>query len=144
MSVTHDIRVNNDGASSPELGRGGGGGDRVILVVEDDADMSEVMELILENLGYTILVARSVQEAVAVAGGATIGLVISDLGLPGESGLRLLAALGCKGKVPAIALSGYSSDADMRASREAGFGEHLVKPVTPERLLAVVRRMLHQ
>lgn len=139
--MTDNIRVNDDGAPrSPELD----GGERVILVVEDDADMSEVMELILENLGHKILVARSVREAVTVASRAALGLVISDLGLPGESGLGLLAALNCKGKVPAIALSGYSSDADMRASREAGFVEHLVKPVTPDRLLAVARRMLNQ
>ena len=136
--VENDSGRNDAGGSGKPVSR-----DEVtILVVEDDADMGEVMELILEPLGFKTLLAQSVREAVEVASGKHLGLVISDLGLPGESGLKLPGALGCIGKVPAISLSGYSSDADIRASREAGFVEHLVKPVTPEKLLEVVRRML--
>lgn len=117
-----------------------------ILLVEDDADMVEVMEMMLAPLGLKIVSAGTVKEAVVVAQGEELALIISDLGLPGASGLGLLRALGLVGEggasVPAIALSGYSSDADIRASREAGFAEHLVKPVMPDALLSLVRRLL--
>jgi DNA-binding response OmpR family regulator len=111
-------------------------------VVEDDPDMREVMEFMLQQLGCKIVLAESVEDARNVAAGEDLGLIVSDLGLPGESGLSLLTALGLKGKVPAVALSGYSSDEDVMASREAGFTEHLVKPVTPDKLLEVVRRVM--
>ncbi len=122
---------------------------RSILVVEDDVDMLEVMEMMLAPLGLPIVSAGSVKEAVRAANGRNLALVISDLGLPGESGLGLLRALGLtsptsggSSRVPAIALSGYSAEADVRATREAGFSEHLVKPVMPDKLLDVVRRMV--
>lgn len=113
-----------------------------ILVVEDDPDMREVMEFMLEQLGVGVVLAGSVEEAAAAAKTAQISLIISDLGLPGQSGLDLINVLGCRGKTPAIALSGYGAEEDVRASRAAGFTEHLVKPVTPEKLLEAVRRLI--
>lgn len=104
--------------------------------------MREVMEIMLEQVGKGVVLAGSVEEAASAAKTATISLIISDLGLPGQSGLDLLRVLGCKGKIPAIALSGYGAEEDVRASRAAGFSEHLVKPVTPERLLEAVHKLI--
>lgn len=112
-----------------------------ILVVEDDPDMREVMEFMLEQIGFKVVLAGSVEEAAAEARSTQIGLIISDLGLPGQSGLALLNVLGCKGTIPAIALSGYGAEEDVQASRAAGFNEHLVKPVTPDKLYEAVRRL---
>jgi CheY-like chemotaxis protein len=113
-----------------------------ILVVEDDSDMREVMEFMLEQLGVGVVLAGSVEEAATAAKTAKVSLIISDLGLPGQSGLDLLRVLGCTGKIPAIALSGYGAEEDVRASRAAGFTEHLVKPVTPDKLLDAVRKLI--
>lgn len=118
------------------------GGPPKILVVEDDADMREVMEFMLEQLGVAVVLAGSVEEAEAAAKTAEFSLIISDLGLPGQSGLALPRALGSKGKIPAIALSGYGAEEDVQASRAAGFTEHLVKPVTPDKLFEAVRRLI--
>jgi CheY-like chemotaxis protein len=113
-----------------------------ILVVEDDADMREVMAFMLEQLGVSVVLAGSVEEAESAAKATEFSLIISDLGLPGQSGLALPRALGCVGKIPAIALSGYGAEEDVQASRAAGFTEHLVKPVTPDKLFEAVRRLL--
>ena len=115
-----------------------------ILVVEDDSDMREVMEFMLEQLGVGVVLAGSVEEAAAAAKNQKVSLIISDLGLPGQSGLDLIRVLGCKGTIPAIALSGYGAEEDVRASRAAGFTEHLVKPVTPDKLLEAVRKLIGQ
>lgn len=111
-------------------------------MVDDDADMCELIEFVLRRFRFKILLAGSVEEAQVAAYGHDLGLIISDLGLPGKSGLSLLQALGLKGQVPAVALSGYSSEEIMRSSRAMGFTEHLIKPVTPDKLREVVRRVM--
>lgn len=104
--------------------------------------MGDMLTFILRDFKFKVVRARSVEEARIAALGEDLGLIISDLGLPGESGLSLLDALGSKGRVPAVALSGYGSDEDKTSSRAVGFAEHLVKPVTPDKLRAVVRRLM--
>jgi CheY-like chemotaxis protein len=115
-----------------------------LLVVEDDTDMREVMQLILERMGSDVTVAGSVEEATSLAAGRTFDLIISDIGLPGESGLELLTRLKLVGQVPAIAMSGYGADSDREESQRAGFTEHLVKPVAPAELREAVTRLLRE
>jgi CheY-like chemotaxis protein len=117
-------------------------GELSILVVDDDADVLDMMDFLLRRLGFNTVLAGSVEEAQDAARGVALGLIISDLGLPGESGLSLIAALGLKHPVPAVALSGHGSEQDMRSSRAMGFAEHLVKPVTPDKLREVVGRLM--
>ena len=71
----------------------------------------------------------------------TVDLVISDIGLPGESGLELMRRIRVSRQLAGVALSGYGTEADIRASEEAGFSAHLTKPVTFDRLLATIRRV---
>lgn len=104
--------------------------------------MREVLQLILERMGNEVTAAASVEEAVVVASGRTFDLVISDLGLPGESGLALLGRLQLAAGTPAIAMSGYGSDEDREETKRAGFIEHLVKPVAPAQLREAVTRLL--
>lgn len=113
-----------------------------LLVVEDDTDMREVLQLILERMGHEVVVAASVEEAMAAARDRTFDLVMSDIGLPGESGLGLLRRLDLPAHVPTIAMSGYGSDRDREESKRAGFTEHLVKPVAPAQLREAVTRLL--
>jgi DNA-binding response OmpR family regulator len=67
-----------------------------------------------------------------------VQLVISDIGLPDLDGRQLLGRLKSKQPLKAIALSGYGTEADVRASREAGFERHLTKPVEMGVLLEAV------
>ena len=60
--------------------------------------------------------------------------VISDLGLPDGSGLDLMREIQRQRPVPAIALSGYGMEDDLRQTKEAGFCAHLVKPVNLDQL----------
>jgi DNA-binding response OmpR family regulator len=76
--------------------------------------------------------------AAAQESGATIDLVISDLGLPDGSGMDLMRELGRLYRLRGIALSGYGSEEDVRRSLEAGFARHLTKPVNFQALEAVI------
>jgi CheY-like chemotaxis protein len=69
-------------------------------------------------------------------------LVISDLGLPDESGLELMKKLrGLQPALPGICLSGYGMEDDLNACRDAGFAEHLTKPVDMQRLHSAISRV---
>ncbi len=78
-----------------------------------------------------------------LADGHEFDLLISDLGLPDGSGLDLIRKLRASRMTPiaGIALSGYGMDDDLRSSREAGFLEHLIKPIDFPGLEAAIRRV---
>jgi len=114
-----------------------------VLLVEDHADTAEMMCLLLTMEGHEVVTASRVAEALAAVEAAAPDILISDLGLPDGSGLDLIRDLRARGvRVPAIALSGYGTSADIELSKAAGFGEHLVKPLNGvEPLAAAIARL---
>jgi PAS domain S-box-containing protein len=108
-----------------------------VLVVDDNLDAADSLVALLEVLGHTTTVAHDGVQALQVARGFVPDLVILDIGLPGMSGydvareIRRSAELR---KVVLIALTGWGSESDQRQSQEAGFDQHLTKPVSLEAL----------
>ena len=77
----------------------------------------------------------------AVEGGE-FDLIVSDIGLPDGTGLDLMRKVKSAGRiVPAIALTGYGMDEDIRRSREAGFTTHMTKPIDFTKLEAMIRQV---
>ena len=116
-----------------------------ILLVEDHADTAKLMTQFLRlRLRADVSWAGSIEEArQAYANGPAFDLIISDIGLPDGTGTDLLTSLPAS-RPPALALSGYGTEADIQRSRGAGFAEHLVKPVDLDRLEETVRRMVRR
>jgi two-component system CheB/CheR fusion protein len=112
-----------------------------ILMVDDHVDTSQAMKRLLEKLGYQVQVADSMRSALAVSD-QPFDLLISDIGLPDGSGLDLLRKLLNRGPMKAIALSGFGMEDDIRKSKDAGFAEHLTKPVNFEQLESVIERLM--
>jgi PAS domain S-box-containing protein len=112
---------------------------RHVLLVEDHADSAEALCILLESEGYRVHVATSIADAVARAEGEC-DVLVSDLQLPDGSGHALLQRL--PRPLPAIAVSGHGAPEDVKRSREAGFVDHLVKPVSGDRLLEAIERAL--
>ena len=104
-----------------------------ILLVEDHVDTAAVLARILRRMGHEVFAAESVSSALALAAseipGATIDLVVSDLGLPDGSGLDLMRRLSSQYGLRGIALSGFGMDSDLAQSAAAGFSRHLIKPI---------------
>ncbi len=113
---------------------------RRVLLVEDHADTALAVRELLQELSCDVAVATTLEEALAAAESAPFDLVLSDLGLPDGSGLDLMNLLRVRHGLSGIALTGYGMEQDVRRSREAGFGEHLVKPITFDRLAGAVER----
>lgn len=113
---------------------------RRILLVEDDMDTAEILTDLLQEEGYEVRTERSARGALT-ADLANIDLLISDIGLPDVSGLDLVRQLQARGFLPAVALSGYGTEADILASKNAGFGAHLTKPIDFASLLEAIREV---
>ncbi len=126
-------------ASRNPLPPGGGGR---ILLVEDHGDTGRVIARLLRNSGYAVEHAETAAAALQLFGDGSFDLVVSDLGLPDESGLVLMKKLrALRPDLAGICLSGYGMEDDLKACREAGFSEHLTKPVDMQRLRAAIARV---
>ena len=112
-----------------------------ILLVEDHADTLLIMVRVLKSLGFTVIPAKSVAEALDAAANRDFDLLVSDIGLPDGSGLDIMRTVRERYGVRGIALSGFGQEEDVVRSREAGFAEHLVKPVNFQMLESVIRKV---
>jgi CheY-like chemotaxis protein/anti-sigma regulatory factor (Ser/Thr protein kinase) len=114
---------------------------RRILLVEDDEDTAEMMGELLNDRGFQVVLANSIERALTVDLNE-VDAIVSDIGLPDGSGTELLARLDRTQDLPAIALSGYGMVSDIEASRAAGFDLHLTKPVDFETLVQALHGLL--
>jgi CheY-like chemotaxis protein len=114
---------------------------RSILLVEDNADAAQSMAVLLQMMGHAVRVEHDGPSALARAAAEPMDLVLLDIGLPGMNGYQVARALRELPRGPAFriyALTGYGQEEDRRRSTEAGFDGHLVKPVLPADLLALI------
>jgi signal transduction histidine kinase/CheY-like chemotaxis protein len=113
-----------------------------ILLVDDHPDTCAALERLLKLRGHSVAAAHSMRGALEIAAGDSFDLLISDVGLPDGNGMDLLRYLRTQKPIRGIAISGFGMDADISKSREAGFSEHLVKPVKLEKLEAAIARVM--
>jgi DNA-binding response OmpR family regulator len=111
-------------------------------LVDDHVDTCMGMKLMLERRGYDISVAHSADQAVEKARQEDFDLLISDIGLPDRTGYELMSELRQSKGLAGIALSGFGTEADVNKAQDAGFAEHLTKPINFERLEEAIRRLL--
>jgi CheY-like chemotaxis protein len=112
-----------------------------VLIVDDNEDTLETAALLLGAWNNEIRVARTGPEALQIAADCTPDLVLLDIGLPGMNGYEVAKRLRQEARFEdtlIIAISGYGRDQDRQLSREAGFDDHLVKPVDLEKLNALL------
>jgi signal transduction histidine kinase len=115
---------------------------RRVLLVDDHYDTCIGMKRMLERRGYEITVAHSAEQAVEKVRTEEFDLLISDIGLPDRSGYELMREVRLNKDLPGIALSGFGSEQDINQAREAGFSEHLTKPINFERLEKTIQSLL--
>ena len=115
---------------------------RRVLVVDDHHDTCIGLKRMLERRGYEITIAHSAEQAVEKVRTEDFDLLISDIGLPDRSGYDLMREVRLKKDLPGIALSGFGSEQDVNQAREAGFAEHLTKPINFERLEKTMQSLL--
>lgn len=115
---------------------------RRVLVVDDNRDSAESMSMLLRAWGHEVNVALQGEEALTLAQTTRPEFVLLDIGLPGMDGYevaRRLRALEVDPRPVLVAMTGYGRAEDRRESKTAGFDYHLVKPVDPDALAALIR-----
>jgi PAS domain S-box-containing protein len=119
------------------------GPDLRILVVEDNPDTLRFLAIVLRQRGHNVVAADCLAAARAQVdeAEAPFDLLLSDIELPDGDGLELMRELKATRAMPGIAMSGFGAEEDLRLSREAGFLDHLTKPIDLNRLNAAIRRV---
>ena len=113
-----------------------------ILLVDDHQDTCTALERLLVRRGHLVAAAHNVRSAMEAAARNTFDLLISDIALPDGTGTELMTYLHAISRIPGIAISGFGMNGDVEKSLEAGFAEHLVKPVKMENLEAAIDRVM--
>ena len=114
-----------------------------ILLVEDHNDTARVLSRLLDLSGYAVDCADTFNKALRLCSEKEFDLLISDVGLPDGSGYDLMREVlnrRCTSK--GIAVSGFGTEQDIAESRQAGFSEHLVKPVDFDSLHKAIKRVI--
>lgn len=115
-----------------------------IIVVEDEANIRRFVKLALENEGFQVFEADSVQRGLIEAGTRRPDLVILDLGLPDRDGIEFIRDLRGWSPIPIIVLSARTAETDKVAALDAGADDYLTKPFGAAELLARVRAQLRR
>jgi two-component system, OmpR family, KDP operon response regulator KdpE len=110
-----------------------------VLVVDDDAQILRALRTSLRARGHDVTTAPNGETALDVLAGATVDLVILDLGLPGIDGLEVIRRLRGWLDTPVIVLSVRESHAQKVAALDAGADDYVTKPFSIDELLARMR-----
>jgi len=115
-----------------------------ILVVDDHADIRDLLKRFLEQHGYRVSCARDGREMKKLLEHSTIQLIVLDLMLPGEDGLTLCRELRVHSAIPIVMLTSMGEDMDRIVGLEMGADDYLAKPFNPRELLARIKAVLRR
>jgi CheY-like chemotaxis protein len=116
-----------------------------ILVVDDEIDSREFVTFVLEQAGASVTSVSSGIEALQAIEQSMPDLIISDIGMPEMDGYMLLQQtrlLESAQQVPAIALTAYAGEYDRQQAFQAGFQQHLSKPIDPNALIQTIINLM--
>jgi len=116
---------------------------RRVLIADDNRDAAVSLSLLLQAMGHETRIAYDGLEAVEKAEAFRPEVVLLDLGMPKLDGYEAARRIGTRPwarLTRIVAVTGWGQDADRERAKEAGFHEHLVKPVDPESLSKVIPR----
>jgi CheY-like chemotaxis protein len=114
-----------------------------ILAIDDEPDVRDMLQILLEDHGASVLTAASAQEGLEALSAWKPHVLISDIGMPEEDGyslIRKIRALSPEqgADVPAIALTGYVRVEERIRALEAGYQMFVPKPVETNELLSII------
>jgi len=117
---------------------------RTALVVDDVADVTEMLAVVLTHAGYSVVTAASAPAALKAARERQFDVIISDIGMPEMNGYQLAREMRTMPGyeiVPMVAVTGYSMFDDKERSINAGFNAHMTKPIDPRALLELIDQL---
>lgn len=118
-----------------------------VLVVDDEVDSREFITFVLEQFGAQVMTATTAAEALTCLMQSPPDVLLSDIGMPDMDGYMLMQQVRRLppeqgGQIPAIALTAYAGDFNQQRALQAGFQQHLSKPVEPEVLVETIAALM--
>lgn len=115
-----------------------------ILVVDDHADIRDLLKRFLEQHGFKVTCARDGKEMKRLMEHGHFTLLVLDLMMPGEDGLTLCRDLRARSSIPVVMLTAMGEEMDRIIGLEMGADDYLAKPFNPRELLARIKAVLRR
>jgi DNA-binding response OmpR family regulator len=115
-----------------------------VLVVDDDVSTCDLVSEYLEQNDFRVSAVHTGEQMLEVIGREAIDLLLLDLRLPGEDGLRLARTVRESSRIPIVILTGRLDEADRVMGLELGADDYVTKPFSPRELLARIRAVLRR
>lgn len=117
-----------------------------VLVIDDETDSREFVAFVLEQAGAEVTAATTAGEGFAMLTQSQPDVLLSDIGMPDMDGYTLMRQVRMLppergGNVLAIALTAYAGDFNQQQALQAGFQQHLAKPIEPAALIRVIANL---
>lgn len=117
---------------------------KTIMTVDDSASVRQMVGFTLKKEGYSVIEASDGKDALGKLKG-TVNMVITDLNMPNMDGIELIKNIRAQAAykfIPIVMLTTESQATKKQEGKSAGATGWIVKPFTPEQLLAVVKKVL--
>jgi FixJ family two-component response regulator len=116
---------------------------QLIAVVDDDSSIRHAMQDLLSAEGYSTSTFENAQSFLSSPARANVACLITDMRMPGMSGLELHEKIAASGqKIPTVIITAHFAGLTADVARKAGIASFLIKPFTPDELLECVRKAL--
>ena len=118
-----------------------------ILVIDDKMDSREFVAFVLEQVGASVTTAATASEGFLALTQSPPDVLLSDIGMPDLDGYMLMRQVRALppeqgGQVKAIALTAYAGEYDRASALQAGFQQHIAKPIEPDELIGAIATLL--
>ena len=120
---------------------------KLVLVIEDEADIGELVKYNLENQGYRVILEKSGEQGLRTARSVSPNAIVLDLMLPGLNGIdvcKRLKADQATRHIPVVMLTAKAEDTDVVLGLEVGADDYITKPFSPRVLIARLRAALRR
>ena len=117
-----------------------------ILLIDDDVLVLKSVKKLLESQGYEVVPAKNYEEAIKVAESGNFNLIISDIRMPGDDGIKTVAKVkeiikqSTKADIPSIFMTGYASEEAPIDAIKLGAKDYILKPFDLDELILSVKR----
>ena len=115
-----------------------------ILVVDDNAQIVDILSQYIKKEGWPMLAAKTGEEALALFDAAEPSLILLDIMLPGLDGLEVCRRIRRVSSVPILMITAKDEDADRILGLDIGADDYIVKPFSPGEVMARIRAVLRR